>query len=187
MIYAEATGTPTHAIEIFRGQQPAAEGEDFGLFFAGDIRASDGILTWLEQQGVVDDDPDTYALVVPAGEGQDNRPIAVLPIGPAGDDQALVVEQDAARRPGRPSVADDGDTTRVSVVLPTGLLRRLDSAAMVVDTTRSRAMRDAIEAQVARMEERIAEIVRHAEQAEAQALAAYVEDFLQIFRVAKGS
>jgi hypothetical protein len=150
MIYDETTGTPTHTIEIFRGDNPGAEGEDFGIFFAGDVRPSDAVLSWLESESVTPDDPNVYALVVPAAEGLDNSPLAILPIAPAGDAPALVAEQDAARRPGRPSIADDGDTTRVSVTLPTALVRQLDEDAFRVASNRSRAIRAAIEEQVRR-------------------------------------
>lgn len=172
MIYDKTTGAAaTHTVEVFRGVQPTAEGEDFGIFFSGDVEASDAILSWLEEQGISLDDPDKYALVVPAGEGKHNHSYAWLPIAPAGDDRRLVTEQDAARRVGRPSVAADGDTTRVSVVLPTALLKRLDVAGLALGTTRSHAIRAAVETRVAEMEARVAEIVRRADLHKAQQLA----------------
>jgi len=82
-IYAEATpGQATHTLEILRGPQYQAEGEDFATFFSGDTQAADSILAWLENQGVTPEDPDLYALVCPMGEGQDNWYLTALPIAP---------------------------------------------------------------------------------------------------------
>lgn len=130
-IYTATTAEQaTHTVEIFRGQQPTAEGEDFSLFVGGDVQVADAVLTWMEDQGVVQEDPDMYALVVPAGEGRDNQPLAILHIAPAAEPTAeLVSEQTAARRPGRPSIAEDGETTRIPVTLPVTVVQRLNTVA----------------------------------------------------------
>src|SRR5512142_1760719 len=130
-IYTATTAEQaTHTVEIFRGQQPTAEGEDFSLFVGGDVQVADAVLTWMEDQGVVQEDPDMYALVVPAGEGRDNQPLAILHIAPAAEPTAeLVSEQTAARRPGRPSIAEDGETTRIPVTLPLTVVQRLNTVA----------------------------------------------------------
>lgn len=145
-IYTATTATTaTHTIEVFRGQQPTAEGEDFGCFFAGDVQAADSVLSWMEEHGVVVDDTDVYALVVEAGSGQDNQPIAILPIAPAVEQNpALIAEQTAARNlGGRPSVATDGKTDRVTVTIPSAATAALDAQAKGLGTTRSDLIRRA--------------------------------------------
>lgn len=70
---------PTHTIEIFRG--PAlAEGEDLALAIGAGATLTPPIWAWLDDQGLGQDDPDVYALLVPTGEGLQNPATAVLPV-----------------------------------------------------------------------------------------------------------
>ena len=71
---------PTHTIEIFRGPSPDAEGEDLALVIGAGATLAPPVWAWLEGQGLGQDDPDVYALVVPTGEGLQNPAMAVLPV-----------------------------------------------------------------------------------------------------------
>ena len=73
---ADATVT----LEVFRGESPDAEGEDLAEWLSDHSLAPEAE-AWLEEQGVGLEDPDVWALVVPAGSGVHNRPFAVLPLG----------------------------------------------------------------------------------------------------------
>ena len=143
-IYAGTTpDQATHTLEIYRGQQDRVEGEDFGIFFAGGVKAADSILSWVEAQGVVPETPDMYALVCPVGEGQDNQPLAILPIAPVAPvDRVLLAESIKTwLRGGRPSIAADGQTTRVTVTLPDTLVAGLDQRAEALGGSRSELIR----------------------------------------------
>jgi hypothetical protein len=133
MYYTTNPDRITHTIEIFRGDKRDVEGEEFGTFFDtvfNGVQATTAIYAWLKVQGVVDTDPDVYALVVPDGEGLSNQPLAVLPIGPVTHSLG-----------GRPSIAKDGRTTRVAVTFPDDLLRLVDRHAEVTGTNRSDLIR----------------------------------------------
>lgn len=132
MYYEISNDSPTHTIEIFRGDKNV-EGEEFGSFFSDGVQAADAIYSWMKEQGVVDTDPDVYALVVHNHEGLNNQPLAVLPIAP--------VTQNLG---GRPSIAKDGRTTRVTVTFPDALLALIDRHAEVSGENRSDLIRSMI-------------------------------------------
>jgi antitoxin (DNA-binding transcriptional repressor) of toxin-antitoxin stability system len=54
-----------YTLTIVRGEQPNANGEEFGL--AG-INVNDETYAWFEANGVVESDPDVWVLVTPADE-----------------------------------------------------------------------------------------------------------------------
>jgi hypothetical protein len=55
----------THTLTIVRGEQPNAEGVEFGL---ARIDITDEMLTWMEANGVSEDAPDVWVLVTDAAE-----------------------------------------------------------------------------------------------------------------------
>ena len=113
---------PTHTIEIFRGPAPRAEGDDLAIVIGDGATLAQAVWAWLEGQGLSLDNPDTYALLVPVGDGQDNPAAAVLPV--------VAVEEEFS-------------TAEVAQLLYGPLLERPDETASEVAIRRRRRLSDA--------------------------------------------